>query len=151
MHRILPLAEGDVDAAARIDALAFPSGEHGSAEVRATQLREELARPWARLRAAWLGEEVVGYALFWHVADEVHLLNVAVAPAHRRRGLGRALLEELVRYAREHAAAKIFLEVRVSNTPAIQLYEAFGFERLDVRKRYYADGEDALDMMRIVG
>ena len=130
----------------------FEDPEGGVAlSARLSAFREELARPWARLRAAWLGEEVVGYALFWHVADEVHLLNVAVAPAHRRRGLGRALLEELVRYAREHAAAKIFLEVRVSNTPAIQLYEAFGFERLDVRKRYYADGEDALDMMRIVG
>lgn len=150
MHRIVPLGEAEVEAAAHIDALAFPSGEHGSTEARGAQLREELARPWARLRAAWVGEEVVGYALFWHVADEVHLLNVAVAPAHRRQGLGRALVEELVRYAREHAAAKIFLEVRVSNAPAIQLYEAFGFERLDVRKRYYADGEDALDMMLIV-
>ena len=147
---IVPLGEEDLASAARIDALAFPSGEHGSAEAREAQLREELVGPGARLRAARLGEEVVGYALFWHVADEVHLLNVAVSPDHRRKGLGRALVAELVRYAREHAAVKIFLEVRVSNVPAITLYESVGFERLDVRKRYYADGEDGLDMMLVV-
>jgi ribosomal-protein-alanine N-acetyltransferase len=148
---IQDLREDDLEGAARIDAVAFgpAAPDHGAGD-RVAQLREELVRPWARLRAVRLAGQVAGYTLFWHVADEVHLLNVAVAPEHRRRGHGRALMGDLVGYARANGAAKVFLEVRVSNVPAIALYEAFGFERLSVRRRYYDDGEDALDMMLAV-
>jgi ribosomal-protein-alanine N-acetyltransferase len=116
-------------------------------EQRAEQLREELARTWARVRVACKGEDVVGYVLFWHVTDEIHVLNVAVAPASRRGGIGRALVGEVIAYARAHQAAKVLLEVRASNGPALALYDALGFERFNVRSRYYADGEDGIEMV----
>lgn len=140
------MREEDVAGAARIDAVSFPHGDLGKVD-RSAQLREELARPWARVRVVRGDDGVIGYALFWHVVDEIHLLNIAVAPEHRGCGIGRALMEDLLAYAREKEAVKVLLEVRVGNVPAIALYDAFGFERLGLRKRYYDDGEDALDMM----
>jgi ribosomal-protein-alanine N-acetyltransferase len=148
------MSEGDLAAALEIDLAAFRPSEIGAGNedprvVREKQLREELARPWARMRVARVDRGiVVGYSLFWHVADEVHLLNVAVAPPERRRGVGRRLVEDLFAYARAHGVARVLLEVRASNAAAIALYESFGFDRARVRKAYYADGEDALEMAR---
>lgn len=137
------MTDADVGAVATIDVAAF----HEPRELREKQLREEIARPWARLRVA-RGDAgaVKGYLLFWHVADEAHVINVAVAPADRRKGIGRALVDNLLSYARHHGVAKIFLEVRASNAAAIALYESAGFSRFNVRERYYADGEDAIEM-----
>ena len=142
----------DLDAAIAIDLASFTSGElalggENPYAVRARSLGEELVRPWSRLRAARdQAGRLVGYSLFWHVVDEVHLLNVAVAVDARRRGLGRALMNDLFAYAREHAVVRILLEVRASNAPALALYESLGFSRFNVRPRYYADGEDAIEM-----
>lgn len=152
---IEPMTERDVEPVLTIDVASFHPGDIGGEKedpcaVREKQLREELARTWARLRVARAPSgEVLGYVLFWHVADEIHLLNVAVAPASRRMGVGRALVEEVLEYARSNAAAKILLEVRVSNVAALRLYEALGFERFNVRKRYYSDGEDGVEMMLV--
>lgn len=146
------LVEADVDAAIEIDLVSFVPSELGAGHedprvVRERSLREELVRPWARLRAARDAHGVVlGYALFWHVVDEVHLLNVAVAIPARRRGIGRALVEEVIAYARQHDVVRILLEARAGNIPAIALYEQLGFTRFAVRERYYADGEDAVEM-----
>lgn len=151
--RIEPMREEDLDAAITIDLEAFAPSELGVANeeprvVRERSLREELVRAWARLRVARdESGAVLGYALFWHVVDEVQLLNVAVAIGVRRRGLGRALVEDLIAYGRAHGAARVLLEVRATNTAALALYEALGFERFNVRERYYADGEDAVEMM----
>ena len=146
------LMERDLDAAVAIDLASFVPSELGAAGeeprlVRERSLREELVRPWSRLRAARDdGGTLLGYLLFWHVVDELHLLNMAVAIAARRRGIGRALLNDLVGYARQQAAVRILLEVRSSNVAAIALYESQGFARFNVREGYYADGEDAIEM-----
>jgi [ribosomal protein S18]-alanine N-acetyltransferase len=151
------MTEADVPAALAIDLASFPASQMnvGGGDVRSVreaQLTEELARAWAHLRVArGDGGVLLGYALFWHVADEVHLLNVAVAPAVRRQGVGRALMDDLLAYVAAHAATKVLLEVRAGNGAAIALYEALGFTRLGVRTRYYADGEDALEMMLETG
>jgi ribosomal-protein-alanine N-acetyltransferase len=148
------MAESDLAAAIEIDLEAFVPSELGAGAedpraVRERSLREELVRPWARLRTARdEAGRVLGYALFWHVVDEVHLLNVAVAIPARRRGIGRALMNDLLAYAREHEVVRILLEVRSSNTAALALYESLGFTRFNVRERYYADGEDAVEMSR---
>ena len=146
------LVEQDLDGAVAIDLASFVAGELGEGRedpriVRERSLREELARPWSRLRAARdEGGTLLGYLLFWHVVDELHLLNVAVAIPCRRRGIGRALMQDLLGYARSHEVVGILLEVRASNAGAIAMYEALGFERFNVRARYYADGEDAVEM-----
>jgi [ribosomal protein S18]-alanine N-acetyltransferase len=137
------MTAADLAAAAAIDRASF-RGNEARTEV---QLREELERSWARLRVARQADGVVGYALFWHVADELHLLNVAVAPHARRTGIARRLVEDIIAYARDHDSVKVLLEVRASNAAAIALYEAFGFARFNVRKRYYDDGEDGVEMV----
>lgn len=148
---IRPMRPDDLDAVLALDVASFvPERAMTAAEarqVREQQLREELVRAWARLRVATVHDRVVGYLLSWHVVDEVHLLNVAVAVEHRRQGLGEALVRSLVEEAVADASAKILLEVRASNVPAITLYERLGFERFHVRPRYYADGEDGVEMM----
>jgi ribosomal-protein-alanine N-acetyltransferase len=150
--KIDAMRESDLDAAIAIDLVSFVSGELGAGkeDPRATRersLREELVRPWARLRCARDQEgRLVGYCLFWHVVDELHLLNVAVAPEARRRGIGLALMNDLFAYAAEHDAVRILLEVRATNAPAIAMYEKLQFTRFNVRERYYADGEDAIEM-----
>lgn len=149
---IEPLVEQDLDGAIAIDLASFVAGELGEGRedprvVRERSLREELTRPWSRLRAARdEGGTLLGYTLFWHVVDELHLLNVAVAVPCRRRGIGRALMADLLQYARQHDVVRILLEVRASNAGAIALYESLGFERFNVRAGYYADGEDGVEM-----
>ena len=139
---IADMQESELAAALAIDAQAFSSAELGE-----RSLREELTRPWAHLRAAHDADGVLtGYLLFWHVVDELHLLNVAVDARARRRGIGRALMDDLLAYARAHEIARILLEVRKTNAPAIAMYLALGFTEFNVRERYYADGEDASEM-----
>ncbi len=135
------LTEAELDAALAIDLASF-----ASAEIAQRQLREELTRPWARLMGAREDGVLVGYTLYWCVADEVHLLNIAVRPDRRRHGIAKALMAELFAHGRSRSARKVLLEVRASNAAAIALYERLGFEQFNVRPRYYADDEDAVEM-----
>jgi ribosomal-protein-alanine N-acetyltransferase len=108
---------------------------------------EELARRGRAYLVARVGQRVVGYAGLLMIADDGHVATVAVDPDWQRRGIGRALLGELVGAALELGADQLTLEVRVSNTGAQDLYRAFGFVPGGARKAYYADnGEDALVM-----
>jgi ribosomal-protein-alanine N-acetyltransferase len=85
--------------------------------------------------------------LTWLVADELHILNVATDPTYRRRGIGQALVERAIAFARERRVRLVLLEVRRSNLPAIRLYRSFGFCVLGIRRGYYGDnGEDAIEM-----
>lgn len=90
--------------------------------------------------SAWILEdagEVIGYALMMMVMDEAHLLNLSVAKTHQKQGLGRYLLEHMLKIAKVHKAAHMFLEVRPSNISAIALYENMGFCEMAVRRGYY--------------
>lgn len=94
--------------------------------------------------------EVLGYSCRWIVADEVHVLNVATAPTHRRHGIATALITEVLREASTMQMASVTLEVRRSNAPARALYASLGFEEAGVRREYYGRGEDALIMRRML-
>ena len=95
--------------------------------------------------------QVIGYA-FWHiVADEVHLLKVAVTPAWRGQGVATWLLEQCFSLSVEQGARSAHLEVRPSNIPAVELYRKLGFELVGKRPGYYSDSkEDALLMIKIL-
>jgi [ribosomal protein S18]-alanine N-acetyltransferase len=111
---------------------------------------EELARPWARLWAARTAPaaSLAGCLISWHVADELHVLNIATVPPLRRRGIARALMDAGIRYAAEHKIRIVLLEVRRSNRAAIKLYRGLSFTVLGVRPGYYGDnGEDAIEMI----
>ena len=108
---------------------------------------EELQAPCARSILVQVGDKIVGYALFWLLPDEVDIHNIAVHAEFRRRGLGQALLRQVVDQARSRDSSRVTLEVRVSNIPAQKLYESVGFLTKGLRKGYYSDdGEDALIM-----
>ena len=114
----------------------------------------ELRHSWSRTLVLETGEEglIVGHAVFWVVADEIHLLNLAVHPDVRGQKLGRRLLGEVLQEARAGAARFITVEVRVSNTAARGLYDSAGFKQVGLRPRYYAsDGEDAVIMLFDLG
>ena len=81
--------------------------------------------------------EIIGYALMMRVMDEAHLLNLSIAKAQQKRGLGRYLLEHMLQIAKHHQAINLFLEVRPSNISAIALYENMGFCEVAVRRGYY--------------
>lgn len=90
---------------------------------------------------------VVGYGFISVVADECEVLNLAVAPTARRRGIGDALLSDMLSYGAARGAATGYLEVRRSNEGAIRLYENAGFTAIGIRKNYYRyPAEDAVIM-----
>ena len=107
----------------------------------------ELSKPSGVCLAAVEDRRIVGYLICSRYADVWHLMNIAVDPPARRRGIATALLEEMIARAGEDSAYT--LEVRPSNPEAITLYERFGFRSAGTRRRYYQDtGEDALIMWR---
>ena len=90
-------------------------------------------------------EGLKAYLSFLHVRDQAEIMNLAVHPECRRRGRGKKLMSALLDYCRIHGVQWVFLEVRLSNVPAISLYQGFGFKEVGRRKNYYTDNrEDAL-------
>jgi ribosomal-protein-alanine N-acetyltransferase len=88
---------------------------------------------------------VAGFCSFWLVLDEIHINNLAIAPRHRRHGLGAALVRYVLAQAPALGATRATLEVRASNAPAIRLYERLGFRVEGTRRNYYTNpDEDAL-------
>lgn len=108
--------------------------------------RQELDNPHATVELLWQGEALAGFLCSWLLCGELHIQNVATAPAFRRRGVAAALLRHAFARARRQGCERALLEVRVGNAGAIALYRAFGFRELARRPRYYPDGEDALVM-----
>lgn len=93
--------------------------------------------------------EIRGYAVLMPVLDEAELLTIGVAEGQQRQGLGRAMLREMLEFAREKNMRRVFLEVRSSNNAALALYRSSGFGEIGVRRGYYqnANGSgDALTM-----
>ena len=111
----------------------------------------ELAKPSSICLGAVDAEsdELVGYLIISRYVDAWHVMNIAVAPAYRRKGIARALMERLFEVTARDARRGYTLEVRVSNDAAIRLYEALGFRARGIRRGYYTDNrEDALIMWR---
>ena len=89
---------------------------------------------------AWVlseNDRIIGYSVMMMVLDEAHLLNISVDKALQGKGWGRYLLDLMMKKAHELGAANMFLEVRVSNMSAIQLYEKVGFNEMAIRRNYY--------------
>jgi ribosomal-protein-alanine N-acetyltransferase len=95
-------------------------------------------------------DTLVGYFVAMKGVDEVHLLNLTVAPEYQRQGWARVMLDALALWSRRQDAQWLWLEVRVSNMRAMQVYERHGYRRVGQRKNYYPNGpgqrEDAVVM-----
>lgn len=96
-----------------------------------------------------IDDELIGYAIYQIILDEMHLLNLVISPQHQGKGLGCRLLQGVVALARDRGCRNFFLEVRASNTRALRLYATQGFRTIARRRDYYpAHGgrEDAIIM-----
>ena len=123
------------------------------------------SHPWSRgnfvdsmqagyaVQALMGGDTLVGYYVAMQGVDEVHLLNITVAPEHQGQGYAVLMLDALVLWSRQCQARCLWLEVRASNARALQVYERYGFRRVGVRKGYYPDHgrrEDAVVMSLVL-
>lgn len=146
--RVRGMTSGDVPAVTRIEAATFSNPWSAQSFLRLIGSPEHVL--------VWVaddGEDTppIGYAVFWHAADEGELANVAVARERRHQGIGSKLLECVLTTARQLGVRSVFLEVRESNVGARRLYEGHGFEAIGVRRAYYTRPvEDATIMRRMV-
>jgi len=136
-----------------IERLAFPS------PWTLASFERELTLPFSRVMVAIPYDDgatrndresqehaIVGFLCRWLIADECHVLNIAVHPESRRLGIGGVLITEAISEARTNGAGVVTLEVRRTNLPARQLYRKFDFEERRLRRHYYGPGEDAIIM-----
>ena len=94
-------------------------------------------------------KELVGYSFLFSIYDEIHLNNIAVKKDYRNKGLGKKLLDYIIKYGVENYFTRITLEVRESNKEALNLYYKYGFELISRRNGYYSNPkEDALILMK---
>jgi ribosomal-protein-alanine N-acetyltransferase len=134
----------DLDAVDEIEQASYPTPWSRS------MFAAELQKPGSLSLGAYRPSgELVGYLVVSRYVDAWHVMNVAVAPEYRRRGIARELLERLFEVTGGDPRRGYTLEVRVSNSDAIRLYERLGFEARGIRRGYYTDNrEDALIMWR---
>ena len=138
------LGADDLAALEEIEQVAY------SAPWSRSMFTSELAKPTSRSLGAFTADgALLGYLILSRYVDAWHVMNVAVHPEHRREGIASALLRRVFEDTAGDSASGYTLEVRVSNTGAVKLYERFGFEIQGLRKGYYLDNrEDALIMWK---
>ena len=138
-----PLMLSDLNAIEEIERSSYPTPWSRS------MFAGELAKPSSMCLGAFEGEQLAGYLIISKYVDAWHVMNIAVAPQFRRRGIATALLERLFELTQDGSRRGYTLEVRVSNDGAIKLYERLGFTGRGMRRGYYTDNrEDALIMWR---
>ena len=110
-------------------------------------IRNELKRDRNSLNlVAEMDQKIIGY-FFAHLLDnEIHILNIAIDVTYQHQGYGKQFFKEIIENYLQYG--DVYLEVKQSNFPAINLYLNFGFEEIDIREAYYADGEDAVIMVK---
>ena len=133
--------ENDVGAAALIERACF--AEPWTMDV----IRQSLTVPHFYGFVLEADGEIVGYACGSSLFEDAELMRIAVLPKCRGLGYGRLLLDRFIEGASARGAERMFLEVRASNTAALGLYTSSGFEKNRLRKRYYPDGEDGIEML----
>jgi len=134
----------DLDALEKIERASYPTP--WSRSMFASELAKQSS---LSIAAVDPGGDLIGYLVLSRYVDAWHVMNVAVDPSHRRLGVASAMLQRLFEDTRDDAERGYTLEVRVSNTAAITLYEHFGFVSRGVRRGYYTDNrEDAVIMWR---
>jgi ribosomal-protein-alanine N-acetyltransferase len=128
-----PMTQDNLDAVIAIEQTAY------SHPWTRGNFRDSL-NPLFEAQCLWLDGELLGYFLAMHGVDEMHLLNITVAPAHQGQGWGHMMLDALTLMSRHAGAQWLWLEVRQSNQRALQVYARFGFKQISIRKDYYPAG-----------
>lgn len=140
---IREMEEADIDSIRAIEAQSFSTP--WSRELLLRELENPIGHNWV----LETDDSVIGYLFYWMVVGEVHLLNIAIHPDYRQRGLARFLMHHMIMHAKESEMKVIFLEVRENNKEARRLYESFRFVDVGRIKNYYPeDKQDAIIMRR---
>lgn len=139
---IVPMKESHVWQVAELEKLCFsdPWSEKSVAS--------ELTNPLSLWLVALEGELVAGYVGSQTVLDETDMMNIAVHPDYRRRGMGESLVNALVEELKDRGSRCLTLEVRSSNAPARSLYEKMGFVQIGLRKNYYRNPKEDACILR---
>lgn len=140
------MMKGDLDEVLEIERASFPSP--WSRELFLREFENGFSYNFVARESDGGKRRIIGYIVFWIVADEMHILDLAVQQDFRRQGIGRNLVIHALKIGIENDCRNVFLEVRKGNERAQNLYKALGFIEIGVRKRYYSNGEDALVMGR---
>lgn len=142
MINITPMTPDHVSRIAQLEKLCFsdPWSENSVAS--------ELNNPLSLWLTALEEDTVVGYIGSQSVLGESDMMNVAVHPDHRRRGIAERLIKELVKALKDRGNHCLTLEVRASNTPAIALYEKLGFQEVGRRPNYYRNPKEEALILR---
>lgn len=113
--------------------------------------RADLKNNFATYLVCDVAGEVAAYGGMWVIFEEAHITNIAVDPNYRNIGMGKTLMLELEKVAKQKKALRIMLEVRPSNNVALNLYESLGYIPTSYREKYYSDnGEDAIVMTKLI-
>lgn len=116
-----------------------------------TSFYNEIYNPRSTVRSAIVGQRLAGFICASQVADEGHILDLAVHPDFRRKGIAKVLVKTIIEELKENACRFLYLEVRASNDIARKFYEGIGFRVVGTRKRYYLKPEeDAIILMLIL-
>lgn len=143
--KIVKMEDRHIKALAEIEKLCF------SLPWSADSLGAELSAPLSHFIVAQKGDAVAGYVGLHYFDISAAITNIAVHPDFRRQGIASKLLTSLFDFAKEKGIGQISLEVRVSNSPAISLYEKHGFEKAAVRKNLYTHPiEDGIVMLKML-
>ncbi|WP_295503885.1 ribosomal protein S18-alanine N-acetyltransferase [Limnohabitans sp. Rim8] len=130
---LAPMSQDDLDAVIAIEQTAY------SHPWTRGNFRDSL-NPLFMAQCLWLDGELLGYFLAMHGVEEMHLLNITVAPDRQGQGWGRMMLDALSLMSRHAGAQWLWLEVRQSNLRALKVYERYGFKQVSIRKDYYPAG-----------
>jgi ribosomal-protein-alanine N-acetyltransferase len=137
------MTQDDIEEVARLETLCFsdPWAEES--------FREELRHRFSVPLVVRSGPTIIGYMCLWHIDDQMEIADFAVSPDFRRRGIGRKMMEKVLREAEERGCTNLILSVRESNLPAVRLYTSHGFVEIHRRKGYYREpAEDAIIMVK---
>jgi len=114
------------------------------------QWEDTLKRKEVKSLGIYEGKRILGICVFHMIFEEAELLYLAIHPEFSRRGLGRALFEHVLNILKKNHIKTIFVEVSSKNRPAINFYEIFDFNTINVRKKYYKDGSDAILKAKLI-
>ena len=132
-----PLVIEDMDALISIERMVYDN------PWSIGKFKDSLENPNTLSSVITLGNQIIGYFVASQALDVSDLLNICIHPNKQHQGLGQQLFQNFIKQVKNQGVSQVFIEVRESNQSALLFYEKLGFERIDQRKKYYSNGENA--------
>ena len=108
------------------------------------QWEKELEKDYINAMGIFLNNSIIGVCVIHKIYDEAEIRYLSIHPSYQKRGLGKKLINQIMKECKNENIKSIFLEVSIKNKQALSFYKIFGFKTIDIRKNYYKDGSDAL-------